>query len=466
MSDRYIEFVNSGFGKSVAGSLGLPQPVKLRRYEHGIDFIDGNCLIGGTAGGTALTAIADILATSSSPMFIKCDTPDVKALLNHDGLGAKDFDVVMPESLRVLVFDATGITNSEQLIELYNFFHPVIRKVGKCGRVVVVGRTPELCSCPKYQTAQRALEGFVRSIAKEVGRGSTAQLVYAEEGAEANLASTLRFFTSARSAYVSGQVVRISKAKQAKKMDWDQPLAGRVALVTGAARGIGAAIAEVMAREGAHVVCLDIPPAEADLKKVSSKIGGSYIAADITHPDTPQALVDHFSKEHKGVDIVVHNAGVTRDKTLGKMKRDFWHMTIDINLSSEERINDLLLEKGTINAGGAIVCVSSISGIAGNRGQSNYGCSKAGVIGMVNSMTGLLKEKNITINAVAPGFIETAMTAAIPFGTREAGRRLNSLSQGGLPVDVAETICWYSNPASSGVTGNIVRVCGQSLIGA
>ncbi|MER5395001.1 SDR family oxidoreductase, partial [Saccharopolyspora sp. NPDC002686] len=104
--------------------------------------------------------------------------------------------------------------------------------------------------------------------------------------------------------------------------------------------------------------------------------------------------------------------------------------------------------------------------IAGNVGQGNYAASKAGVIGHVQSFAPVAAERGVTINAVAPGFIETRMTAAIPLFVREAGRRMNSMSQGGQPVDVAETIAWYANPASAGVNGNVVRVCGQSLLGA
>ncbi|WP_375182917.1 SDR family oxidoreductase, partial [Marinobacter sp.] len=106
-----------------------------------------------------------------------------------------------------------------------------------------------------------------------------------------------------------------------------------------------------------------------------------------------------------------------------------------------------------------------VHGIAGNRGQTNYAASKAGLIGLAQAWAPLLGERGISINAVAPGFIETQMTAAMPITIREAGRRMNSLSQGGLPVDVAEAIAWYCSPASSGVNGNVVRVCGQSLIG-
>jgi 3-oxoacyl-[acyl-carrier protein] reductase len=166
------------------------------------------------------------------------------------------------------------------------------------------------------------------------------------------------------------------------------------------------------------------------------------------------------------VDVVVHNAGVTRDKTLGRMDEDQWETVVDINLTSQERLNEALLDEDLLRPGGRIVTVSSVSGIAGNRGQVNYATSKAGVIGMVDSMAPVLAERQATINAVAPGFIETGMTAAMPLATREAGRRMNSLSQGGLPVDVAETVAWLVGPASGGVNGNVVRVCGQSLLGA
>jgi 3-oxoacyl-[acyl-carrier protein] reductase len=157
---------------------------------------------------------------------------------------------------------------------------------------------------------------------------------------------------------------------------------------------------------------------------------------------------------------------VTRDRTIAKMPAERWTELMEINLSSAERINDALVDGHLFTANGRIVCVSSMSGIAGNAGQTNYAASKAGVIGMVQALAPELAGRGATINAVAPGFIETKMTAAMPIGSREAGRRLNSLSQGGLPVDVAETIAWFASPASTGVNGNVVRVCGQSLLGA
>jgi len=189
---------------------------------------------------------------------------------------------------------------------------------------------------------------------------------------------------------------------------------------------------------------------------------------DIRMPglDGLEAAAEIADRLSGGVDIVVHNAGVTRDRTIAKMPEDRWSGLLEINLSSEERIDDELLGRKLLRENGRIVCVSSMSGIAGNSGQTNYATSKAGVIGMVEALAPELAKSGITINAVAPGFIETQMTAAMPVTIREAGRRMNSMSQGGLPVDVAETIAWFAGAGSAGVNGNVVRVCGQSLLGA
>jgi 3-oxoacyl-[acyl-carrier protein] reductase len=245
-----------------------------------------------------------------------------------------------------------------------------------------------------------------------------------------------------------------------------RPAVGPVALVTGAARGIGAAIVDVLARDGATIICLDVPSASDDLAAVTNAVGGSAIQLDLTAPDATGVLVDFVSARHGQLDIVVHNAGITRDKTIANMTVDQWESVLDVNLIAPLRVNSALLDANLIPAGGRIIEVSSVTGIAGNRGQTNYATSKAGVIGAVEAQAALLAEHGITINAVAPGFIETAMTAAMPLFLREAGRRMNSLSQGGLPVDVAETIAWLAAPGSGGVTGNVVRVCGQSLLGA
>jgi 3-oxoacyl-[acyl-carrier protein] reductase len=261
-------------------------------------------------------------------------------------------------------------------------------------------------------------------------------------------------------------VIEIGPAVAAAARDRDRPLAGKVALVTGAARGIGAAIAAVLARDGAHVVCLDVPAQGDALTAIANQLRATALQLDITAGHAPGALVEHLRERHRGVDVVVHNAGITRDRTLARMSEDEWDSVLAVNLTSQERLTAAILDAGILHRGGRIVCLASVSGIAGNRGQVNYATSKAGVIGLVEALAPELHRRQASINAVAPGFIETRMTAAMPVALREAGRRMNSLSQGGLPVDVAEVVAWLAAPGSGGVNGSVVRVCGQSLIGA
>jgi 3-oxoacyl-[acyl-carrier protein] reductase len=446
MSDRYQQFTQSMPGRFITKRLGMPQPTPLRRHEPGQPLLTGPALVGAAAGGRLRKPVDQVLKATRS-----------KTQASQNG----------EASYGALVYDASGISSSDQLSELHGFFHPVIRQIARNGRLLVLGTPPEMSESPRQAIAQRALEGFVRSLGKEIGgKGATAQLVYVAPGAEDNLESTLRFLLSSRSAFVDGQVVRVGAGKGEDPADWERPLEGKVALVTGASRGIGASIAETLARDGAHVVCLDIPRQGEELAEVANRIGGETLQVDITTDDAPQEIVEHLRERHGGVDVFVHNAGITQDKTLGRMDEGKWNAVLAVNLTSQERINDALLEADALRPGARIITVSSMSGIAGNRGQSNYATTKAGVIGTVDALAPVMARRGGTINAVAPGFIETQMTSAMPIGTREAGRRMSSLSQGGLPVDVAETIAWFANPASGGVNGNTVRVCGQNLLGA
>jgi 3-oxoacyl-[acyl-carrier protein] reductase len=440
MSDLYTQIVNSPPGRLIAPRVGLPRPAKLRRHSSAGGGASGPVLLGAAPGGRLDRSVERLLGEIGAPRPEKSDSP-----------------------VHGLVFDATGIADSTELVELQRFFHPNVKRVETSGRVVVLG-TPPAGLPPRAATAQRALEGFTRSLGKEIGSGIAVQLVYVDEGAEEEIDSTLRFLLSPRSAYVSGQTIRIGPGVvAAPPIEWGQPLDGCRALVTGASRGIGEAIATTLHRDGAELVLLDVPALGADLKSVAARLDAETIDLDITDEDAPATIAARLAD---GVDVVVHNAGVTRDRTIAKMPEERWSSLIEINLSSEERINDELLHRDLLRANGRIVCVSSMSGIAGNSGQTNYATSKAGVIGMVEALAPELAKRKATINAVAPGFIETQMTDAMPIAIREAGRRMNSMSQGGLPVDVAETIAWFASPASTGVNGNVVRVCGQSLLGA
>jgi 3-oxoacyl-[acyl-carrier protein] reductase len=475
MADRYSQLVNNPVGKFVSKQVGLPRPVTLQRYEPAQRVIDGPVLLGAAQGSRLVAPLATVLSAIGAEVHTAL-RDELRTAAAEAGIDAKVFNPEVAsgeQTFKALVFDATGIAATDQLVQAWAFLHPTIRRVRASGRVIVLGTAPQDAGDPHEATAQRALEGLVRSVGKEVGRGATAQLVYVAPKTEPRLESTLRFLLSPKSAYVSGQVIRIGAVKRSAaiaaalaSLDWEQPLAGKVALVTGASRGIGRAIAEVLARDGAHVIGLDIPALAADLDAVTTAIGGSSLTVDITHVDAPETVATHLLDAHGGADIVVHNAGVTRDKTLGRMTEELWQTVLSINLDAEQRIDQQLFERGAIRDNGRVICVSSISGIAGNAGQTNYATSKAGVIGMVQAWAPTFAKRGATINAVAPGFIETQMTSAMPITIREAGRRMNSLSQGGLPIDVAETIAWYANPGSVAVNGNVVRVCGQSLLGA
>ncbi|MGV9814043.1 3-oxoacyl-ACP reductase [Streptomyces cellulosae] len=435
MADRYLSFTGTAPGRFLTRRLGLPRPAPLRRWSAERPALDGG-LLHLTAGASRLD-LAPVLARTGLPT----DEADGKPA--------------------AVVLDATGVRTVADLDEVHAALHPVVRSVAESGRIVVLGAP--LDTADHHQAAvQQALEGFTRSLGKETGGGRTVNLVRLTDASAAE--STLRFLLSPRSAYVSGQVIAVGDQESPAPEDADRPLSGRTALVTGAARGIGEAVAATLARDGAEVVVLDVPQAEEDARRVAERIGGSVLLLDMTAADAGARIAEALPG---GLDVLVHNAGITRDRRLVNMPKDRWSSVLDVNLGSVLRTTDALLEAGALRRDGRIVATASIAGIAGNAGQTNYGASKAGVTGFVRALAPrALAEHGVTVNAVAPGFIETKMTAAVPLFIREAGRRMNSLAQGGLPVDVAETTAWFAHPGSGAVNGQVVRVCGQSLLGA
>lgn len=470
MNDRYLEFTHSSFGKSLAAMLGLPTPPRLRRADApwADRPLDGAyAVVGGDSAATLSAGLLKSLAGMGAQLRIVPEHAGLgpikaaaaKASLSLAGNPAAESGE--PRS-HALVFDATGLASPAQLREVYDFFQPLVRSVPGNGRILILSRAPESCPDAGRKTTATALRGFVRSLAKEVGKnGTTCNLIEVAQGGDEWIDAPLRFFLSAHSAYVSGQVLAVGANAKATMLPLAGSLQGKTALVTGAARGIGASIAETLAREGAKVIGMDHPSQEGALGETMAKIGGRGLALDVTAPDAAERI----AAETEGLDIVVHNAGVTRDKMLRNMKPEQWDMVLNINLAAILRINEGLLRKG-LNAGARIVCISSIGGIGGNAGQTNYGSTKAGVIGYVDAMAETMAKRGGAINAVAPGFIETQMTAAMPLGPREVGRRINSLSQGGLPQDIAETVAFLASPATAGVNGRTLRVCGQNWFGA
>ncbi|PPK92118.1 3-oxoacyl-[acyl-carrier protein] reductase [Kineococcus xinjiangensis] len=448
-TDRYAQFVGTAPGTWLSSQLGLPRPAELRRAQPGKRVLDGPALVVGTGLAPLRADLADLLRAAGTDVLD--ELPEEAA--DHGG------------RLAAIVVDATGLREVAELEQVRAAVVPAFRRLAPSGRLLVVAAAVDEAATVAAAAVQQGLEGFVRSAAKEARAGATANLVRVRAGASAaDWASTVEFFCSGRSAYVDGQVVTVGPAPAAAPaQERERP----VAVVTGAAQGIGAAIAEALARGGAHVVCVDIAAQGEALAQVANRVGGTALHLDITSASAPAALAEHLRTRHGGADVIVHNAGITRDKLLVNTDADRWASVLEVNLAAELRIDDALLEtEGALHAGARFVCLSSLSGIAGNRGQVNYSTSKAGVIGAVRAMAPLLAKRGMTANAVAPGFIETAMTARMPVATREMGRRANSLQQGGRPEDVAETVAWLADPRSRGVNGQVVRVCGQSLLGA
>ncbi|WP_413250837.1 3-oxoacyl-ACP reductase [Sinomonas flava] len=466
MADKYTDFVSRGWGRDLAKRLGLPQPVTLRRHEPGAPLVPGPVLLIGAGPG------ADALETALKGW-------DIEVLRDlgetHDG-GAAATSSGAPAAgagkggarLGAIVLALDGIARPEDLSGLFLAAGRHLRSLAPSGRVVTVSRRSSTADEPALAAARSGVEGALRSLARELRNGATGNGILLAEGVPVDAPSTLgalRFLLSGRAAYVDGQFLTVGTAKGELPSDPEKPLAGKVAVVTGAARGIGAAIARTLARDGAKLVVVDVPAAGDALAKVANEVRGTALQLDITKPDAGARLLEHALHRHGGLDILVHNAGITRDKLLANMDPAKWDAVIAVNLAAQLRINDALLASGKLGEGFRIVSVASTSGIAGNRGQTNYAASKAGVMGMVRSTAARLAATGGTANAVAPGFIETEMTARIPLGMREVGRRINSLQQGGQPVDVAEAIGFLASDAAGGISGNVLRVCGQYWMG-
>ncbi|GAA1718821.1 3-oxoacyl-ACP reductase [Isoptericola hypogeus] len=453
MTDSYTKAVNSGFTKSLAKKLGLPRPAILRRYRAGDPLTVGPVLVlsDDASRGDADSLAKELLGWSLDVRREPTDDARWGAVL-----------LVLTESARPT--DVSGAVLAAG---------SVLRRLAPNGRVLVVSRAATDGDAPELAATRSGVDAFLRSLAKELRYGATANGLVLTDGAAADGTSALaalRFFLSARSAYVDGQQLRVGATPSDaadSPADLDRPLAGRVAVVTGAARGIGAAIAKTLARDGATVVCVDVPAAGEALARTTNAVGGTALQLDVTADDAGTRILEHARSRHGRLDIVVHNAGIVRDKLLANMGPAQWDAVVAVNLDAQLRINAQLLgaDGGAGVEGLRIVSLASTSGIAGGKGQTNYGFSKAGVIGHTRATAPLVAALGGTANAVAPGFIETDMTAAMPFVTREVARRLPTLQQGGQPVDVAEAVAFLASPAAAGINGQVLRVCGQHLVG-
>ena len=239
-------------------------------------------------------------------------------------------------------------------------------------------------------------------------------------------------------------------------------LTNRIALVTGASRGIGRAIATKLAAQGATVVAAARAQNAAETVEAITSSGGKaeVASADVSDAAAVDALIGGTLQRHGRIDILVNNAGIAKDQLMLRMKRDDWDQVIATNLTAAFALTQAVLKPMIRQKGGRIVCISSVVGQSGNAGQANYAASKAGLIGFAKAVAQEVASRNITVNVVAPGLIETDMTRAITDNAREEWAARIPLKRLGTPEDIAAAVCFLASDEAAYITGQVLAVNG------
>lgn len=469
--DFLVEIGKKRWVRDAWGNLGLPLPLPFALQRDDAPEV-ARCLsdrwaLVGNPGGPATPHIVHALAQAGAGFLEGADAPVAAIGEVVDAFAAPHRTTTSDDGQKAdfVVFDASAINSVAGLNAVYDVFHAWAGRIRPHGRAIVVAAQPDASAGHEAQATVSALTGFVRSLAKELGRKAiTSHLILAAPDQLSHLEPLLRFLLSRRSTFLTGQIWPLRTSQEAVSLSYVRELEGKIALVTGAARGIGADIAKRLAQEGATVIVLDLPASRNGAAEVADRIGGYPLIADLSAPEAAAAVATELMTRFGRLDVVVHNAGIIRDRTIAKMDKSLWELVLNVNLGAIIRLQEALTP--LMGPGGRVVGMSSVMGISGNFGQTNYAASKSGLIGYIRSLADELSPKAITANAIAPGFIDTALTASMPLMNREAGRRMAALGQGGLPIDVANLVAFLSSPGSAGVSGATIRACGGMLIGA
>ncbi len=246
-------------------------------------------------------------------------------------------------------------------------------------------------------------------------------------------------------------------------------LNGRIALVTGASQGIGEVIAKQLARQGALAVCASLPNTEEDLKRVVAEIqaaGGraDYVLLDMRDGDSIRAAVATTVERHGGLHILVNNAGITKDKLMIQMKEEEFELVLDINLKGAWLATQAAAKTMMKQRWGRVINIASVVGQMGNAGQGNYVASKAGLIGLTKTVAREFASRNVTCNAVAPGYIATAMTENLPAEVKAEFNRQIPLGRMGTPIDIANAVVFLASEEAEYMTGQVLSVNGGMLM--
>lgn len=369
------------------------------------------------------------------------------------------------DGIDALLLDVTAIGGPHRL---YAALQPSLRKLRPHCRVILMNRV-SATPTPAEAAATEGTTGFGKSLARELGgRAITVNMVELSHAVDtAAAAEALAFLATDRARYVTGQRLVLTASAQAAG---STSLAGHHVVVTGAARGIGAAMVTVLARQGAAVSVVDLASAQQAGEAVVSAVrqaGGQaqFIAANVTQRAEVEACLEQAAKLGP-VTGLVNNAGITRDRTFAKMSEAQWADVLAVNFDASVAVTEAALAGRRGEAPLAVVFLSSVVGISGNFGQTNYTLSKAAVLGYMRAMAAQWAGKNVRMNAIAPGFIDTALTREVPLLNRELGKQLTCLLQAGEPEDIGEIAAFLLSPAAVALNGQTIRVDGGMFFGA